>query len=73
MVLRLAWLPSHWASVSSLSSQRVGEVCWRPLKGICQWGWLLESLAVKLHLGLTLLLSRPAPTSGSGWQEVLPD
>lgn len=34
---------------------------------------LLGSLAVKLHLGLTLLPSCPAPTSGSGWQEVLPD
>lgn len=34
---------------------------------------LVGSLAVKLHLGLTLLPSRPAPTSGSGWQEVLPD
>lgn len=36
-------------------------------------GVLLGSLSVKLHLGLTLLSSRPAPTSGSGWQEVLPD
>lgn len=72
----LIWMSpfSYWASVSLLVRQKAGEAL--GLKSMSSSISLQEPPLVtgfELHLGLTLLPSSPipAPTSGSGWQEVL--